>query len=141
MIIDANNLIAGRLGGFVAKRILMGEDIKIVNSEEAVITGKKEDIYRRYKEKLERGHPRTGPFMERMEDRFLRRIIKGMLPHQARGIEALRKLICYIGFPNELKDKKFETIEEANVEKTKSLKYLKIKDVCKFLGKKVEEDE
>jgi len=44
MIIDATNLIAGRLATFVAKKALLGEEIEIVNSEKAVLTGKKSDL-------------------------------------------------------------------------------------------------
>ena len=44
MIIDANNLILGRMATFIAKQALLGEDIKIVNCEKAVITGDRKEI-------------------------------------------------------------------------------------------------
>ena len=52
MIINANNLILGRLASFAAKQALLGEKIEIVNSEETVIIGSKKVIYAKYDEKI-----------------------------------------------------------------------------------------
>ena len=41
MIIDATNIILGRLASFAAKHALLGETIEIINCENAVITGNK----------------------------------------------------------------------------------------------------
>ena len=48
-VIDATDLILGRLSSIIAKKALLGEKIDIINSENAVITGKKEFILRNYK--------------------------------------------------------------------------------------------
>ena len=45
MIIDAKDLIAGRMGAFVAKQLLLGETVDIVNAEKAVISGKKNVVF------------------------------------------------------------------------------------------------
>ena len=39
VVIDAKGAVAGRLASKVAKRIIRGETITIVNAEEAVIVG------------------------------------------------------------------------------------------------------
>ncbi len=44
MIINADNLIIGRIASFAAKKALLGEKVVIVNSEEAVMTGKKKRL-------------------------------------------------------------------------------------------------
>jgi len=39
MIVDASNMILGRMVSYVAKKALLGEKVDIVNCEKAVITG------------------------------------------------------------------------------------------------------
>ena len=51
MIIDASNLIAGRIATVVAKKALLGETIDIVNSEKAIVTGSKTQVFARFKQK------------------------------------------------------------------------------------------
>ena len=49
MIIDAKDLIAGRIATVEAKKALLGEEVSIVNAELAVITGRKKNIMEKYK--------------------------------------------------------------------------------------------
>lgn len=136
MIINAENLILGRLASFVAKRALLGEKIDIVNCESAIITGRKKEILGRYKEKREKGDPLHGPFIRRKADSFVKRVIRGMLPYkQEKGRKALKRIKCFIGLPEQFKDKKLETVKNASVEKMQNLKYLKISRVLESLGK------
>src|SRR3989338_5367440 len=124
MIIDANNLILGRLASFVAKKALRGEKVEVVNCERAVITGDKKEIFKKYLRKAKSKSVRKGPFMPKVADRFVRRSIRGMLPYKRpRGREAFKRVICYAGVPEKLRDKKFETLKEANISKLTTLKY------------------
>lgn len=134
MIIDGSNLILGRLASFAAKKALMGEEIIVVNAEKVLVTGEKLSILRRYRDRSEIGYVK-GPFWPISPERIVRRTIRGMLPHkQDRGRKAYKKVKCYIGVPEELKDKKPDTIKEANISRTKS-KYVSTKEISKFLGK------
>ena len=63
MLLDANNLIVGRFGTFVAKKALLGERIDIINCEKAVISGRKEEVFAKYKKRRDIGAPRKGPFI------------------------------------------------------------------------------
>jgi large subunit ribosomal protein L13 len=138
MIIDANNLILGRLGTFVAKKALLGEKIDIVNCENSVITGDRARIFKDQDTKLKRGIPSKGPFTHRMPDRFVKRSIRGMLPYkQERGRTAFDNIKCHRGTPENLKGQKVDTIKEANVEKLPNLKYITIKEICKHIGAKI----
>ena len=137
MLIDATNLIVGRLGSFAAKKALLGERTDIINCEKAVISGTKEEVFAKYKQKRDRGVPKKGPFIPRMPDKFVKRIIRGMLPmDKARGKEAYKKIICHIGVPDKFKDKAAETITKANADKLLTLKKVKVGDICRFLGAK-----
>ena len=138
MIIDANNLILGRLGTFAAKKALLGEKIDIVNCENAVVTGDKYGIFAKYNKILHRGTPAKGPFTRKMPDRFVKRAIRGMLPYKkGRGREAFKNIKCYIGVPDNLKDQKKDTIKDANVDKVQNFKYVKVIDICRHIGAKL----
>ncbi|MCD4760096.1 50S ribosomal protein L13 [archaeon] len=136
MIIDANELIAGRMATGVAKKALLGEKIDIVNCENALITGKKKEIFERFKVRRDRGDALKGPYNPTMSDRFIRRMIRGMLPYkQEKGRLAFKRVMCYLGVPDEFKDKKFETIKSAHISKSKTMSYTTIGELCKHLKK------
>jgi len=137
MLIDATNLIIGRLTSLVAKKALLGERVDIINCEKAVISGTKEEVFAKYKQKRDRGVPKKGPFIPRMPDRFVKRIIRGMLPmDKSRGREAFKRVMCHIGVPEKFKGKAADTIPSANADKLITLKKVRIGEVCKFLGAK-----
>ena len=50
LIIDATNATFGRLASYAAKQALQGNDIVILNSEKAIISGRKENIIEKYQE-------------------------------------------------------------------------------------------
>ncbi|HEC89733.1 MAG TPA: 50S ribosomal protein L13 [Thermoplasmatales archaeon] len=131
-VIDAEGATLGRLSTIVAKELLRGEEIVIINSEKAVISGKKRMIREEYKRRRELGTSRKGPFFPRMPDRIVKRSIRGMLPYQTpHGRAALKRLKCYIGIPEEFKDKEKEVIEEA---KRKHVDFITIEELSRFLG-------
>ena len=131
-IIDADGAILGRMCTNVAKRLLSGEEIAIVNSEKSIITGKRTSIKNRYKQKRELGTYRKGPFFPRMPDRFVKRTVRGMVPYQTpHGRTAFKKLKCYIGIPKEFEGKKFEKIKDA--EKL-PIEYITVEELSKSLG-------
>jgi len=137
MIIDAKDLILGRLATFVAKQSLLGEKIDVINCEKAAISGRKDQILKKYKNLLEKGTPVKGPFIHRSPDRFVRRAIRGMLPYkQPKGSAALKNIKCFIGIPKEMENKKPETLKNANISKIPNLNYIMVKDLCKQLGAK-----
>lgn len=139
MIIDANDLILGRIATVSAKKALTGEKIDIVNCEHAVIIGDKRSTLERFKEKRKRGTPAKGPFYPKRADLIIRRTIRGMLPYkQAKGREAFKKIKCHIGIPNEFKDKKIEVIKEADLSKVASVKYIKLGELCEEIGRNPE---
>ena len=115
VIIDAEGLILGRMASKVAKRLLSGEKIVVVNAEKALISGKRLSILREKHDFLQVGHFRKGPFHPRRPDIIVKRVIRGMLPRKKpRGIEALKRLRVYIGVPKEYEGKKMEKISEAD---------------------------
>ena len=134
-IIDASGAILGRLSTHTAKRLLKGEEIAVVNSEKAIISGKKTAIKNRYKEKREVGTYRKGPFYPRMPDMIVKRTIRGMIPYQTpHGRTAFKRLKCYIGVPKEFEGKKFESIKSAEKQ---PVDFVTIEELSKSLGAKI----
>lgn len=137
MIIDASNLIVGRIATVVAKRSLLGEDMNVVNCRDAVFTGKKSHILARYRRFMEMGNPSTGPFVHRSPDKLVKKVIRGMLPYkQPKGRDAFKRIRCYSGVPEILKDKEAITLEGANVSKVPSLYHMKVGEISKLIGGK-----
>lgn len=133
-VIDASGLILGRMSSIIAKRLLQGENIVIINAEKAVISGKRKPVIRERKEFLEVGHPWKGPYHYRRPDRIVRRTIRGMLPyHQSKGKQAYKRLRVYIGIPEEFKDKPHETIPEASSKKLKC-HFITVGELAKEIG-------
>ena len=134
MIIDAKNTILGRLGSYVAKQVLLGEKVHVINCEEAVISGRKKAILQEYKKRMNRKAPGKAPYFYRVSDKLVKRAIRGMLPYKrARGRDAFKNLRCYIGVPDNLKAEGALILEKAGVEKL-PFDYLKVKDICRALG-------
>jgi len=133
-VIDATNLILGRMSSIIAKRLLKGEKIIIVNAEKAVISGKRKNKIREAKEFLSVGHPWKGPFHPRRPDRIIRRTIRGMLPYkQPKGKLAYKRLRVYIGVPEELQTVEKETLKEAHASKLRC-PYFTVAELAKEIG-------
>lgn len=138
-IYNGEGMILGRLASVVAKDALLGEEVIVVNSEKAIISGRKPNIIARENWKRSRkGYPLKSPKVSRLPDRFVRKTIRRMLPWKsARGKEAYKRIMCYIGVPSEYAGKEFITVKSASVKKLPSLNYMSINDICKSIGSKV----
>lgn len=134
IIIDAKGLILGRMASIIAKRLLQGESVIVLNAEKTAISGKRLQIVKEAKTFLEVGHPRKGPYHPRRPDKIVRRTIRGMLPRQKpKGRQAFKRLRVYLGAPMEFEDKKTQTILEASAEKLKS-PYITVGELAKEIG-------
>lgn len=135
MIIDAKNVVLGRLSSFAAKQLLLGEEVDIVNCEEAVVSGKKAPIIENYVRRVDRKAPTKGPYLYRNPAFFVKKTIRGMLPFKKpRGQEVYRNVKCHIGVPEAFRNEKFMTIKDANAGKLQKTDYLKVKDICRQIG-------
>ncbi|MCW4017394.1 MAG: 50S ribosomal protein L13 [Candidatus Bathyarchaeota archaeon] len=117
-IVNGEGLILGRLCSKVAKRLLNGERIIIVNAEKIIISGKRKTKVAEAHKFLEVGAPEQGPFHSRRPDRIVRKTVRGMVPwRQPKGKTAYKKLKVYLSIPDAFKDKNMETIEQASASK------------------------
>ena len=134
-VINADGLILGRLCTHVAKRLLNGEDIVVVNAEKAVVSGRRAQLLEFYKHRRKRGksHLTKGPFYPRTADRIIKRSVRGMVEYRKpSGRAALKRLKVYLGVPKEFESAKTETVE--NAKKPHLAKFIYLEEITKELG-------
>ncbi len=133
-VIDAKGLILGRMASIIAKRLLEGETVIVINAEKAAISGKRLSRIKEAKDFLDVGHPGKGPYHLRRPDRIVKRTIRGMLPRKKpRGQQAFKRLRVFLNLPEELKGKETQTILEAKAEKLRC-PYITVGDMAKEIG-------
>ncbi len=134
-VIDADGLILGRMASIVAKRLLEGERIDIVNAENIVVSGRRLQIIKKRKVFLEvGGRQDKGPFHYRKPNAIVRKTIRGMLPRRKpRGRDAFGRLKVYIGIPRELRDSERESIPDAHLQRLRG-RYITVGEIAKNIG-------
>ena len=134
-VINAEGLILGRLCTHVAKRLLNGEEIVVVNAEKAIVSGRRAQLLEFYKHRRKRGksHLTKGPYYPRTADRIIKRSVRGMVEYRkSSGKAALGRLRVYLGVPKEFESVKKETVEGAH--KPHLSKYVYLEEITKELG-------
>ena len=124
IVVDATDHIAGRLSSNVAKLLLKGNRVSIVNCDKIMISGTRSNIISEYRDFLEINsinHWKHGPKHPRRPDTIMKRMIRGMLPKEkTSGKEAHKRLRTYIGSPKEVKSLKKIKFEKAMIKKSAS---------------------
>ena len=139
-LVDGKGLVLGRMASIVAKELLKGEEIVIINPEEIIIVGKSEVVYEKYHHLKHELSTKSNPHKDKPKipirpDLFVKRVIRGMLPrYTKRGREALKRLKVYLG------DGSYDGIDKDKMEKLeikgKEVKtnYVTVGELCKKLG-------
>ncbi|NLI74438.1 MAG: 50S ribosomal protein L13 [Euryarchaeota archaeon] len=136
VVINAEGHILGRLSTHVAKCLLNGEEVVVVNAEKAIITGSRDEILNRYRAKYVRGTSTNGPFFPKRADLIVKRTVRGMIPFKRpTGRNVYRNLKVFIGVPKEL-----ENIDMMKIESATNIwtdKYVTLGEVSRHLGSRV----
>ena len=137
IVVDGTHHIAGRLSSHVAKLLLKGNRVTIVNCEKIMISGTRSNIIKEYRDFLKISsiiHPRHGPFHPRRPDTIIARMIRGMLPRKKpSGKSALERLRTYIGAPKELSSFKRIQFDNAKISKTPA-NYVSMAELGRTIG-------
>ena len=135
--IDATNQIAGRLSSKIAKLVLSGKKVVVVNAENALISGSRTSVINQWKERLELGskvNPIYGPIHPRRPDNILRRMVRGMVPRKKpKGAAAMKRLRVYVGVPSGVDASKATKFEETTATRPTPV-YVTMADLSKSLG-------
>ncbi|MBI4020574.1 MAG: 50S ribosomal protein L13 [Candidatus Aenigmarchaeota archaeon] len=134
LVVDAENQIAGRLATVVAKEILKGRHVIVVNAEKAVISGSPEYTIETFRAKISRGDPYKGPFYPKVPDRMFRRIVRGMLPRKPKGKEAYGRLKVYVGIPPEIGVKPESIVSFVETSNTLEHKFMTLGEISAKIG-------
>jgi large subunit ribosomal protein L13 len=120
ILVNADGLILGRMASKVAKCLLNGEEVTILNAEKAILSGKRKSKVAEAKEFLEVGAPERGPFHYRRPDKIVRKTVRGMVPFkQPKGKNAFKRLKVFMGIPKDFQDLQLVTLDEAKATKLK----------------------
>jgi len=143
VVIDAAMHKLGRAASKIAKMLLNGVNVTVVNVEKVVITGKKQAILERYKFLLSRrqltSHKKGGVWYPRRPERIFWYTVYRMLPrHNKRWKEALKRLKVYVGVPKELENAEKMVIEDAVLKEAinrsgKIIRYITLGELSKEL--------
>ena len=135
--VDASNQIAGRLSSKVAKLIISGKRVVVVNAEKALISGSRTSVVTEWTKKLElssRVNPIYGPIHPRRPDNILRRMVRGMVPRKKpKGALAMKRLRVYIGVPSEVTGSRMTKFEDTAASRPIPV-YVTMADLSKSLG-------
>lgn len=140
-VVDATDMILGRMCSQIAKLALLGEHIVITNAKNAVISGRRNQILEKYvhlRHIRNLSNPRRGPFHSSRPDTFLRQKIRFMLPKNQRGADALTRVHVFINdIPKQLSNKYQNnepiTFMKSSVENLRR-KYITVEDICNNMG-------
>jgi len=137
IVVDGANLIFGRVASKVAKELLNGNNVVLVNAEKMIISGSPSSILDRYKVKRSlkfKGNPDKSSKWSRIPRMFVKRLIRGMVPwKKPKGKMAMKSLMVYEGVPADMIDRKDWVVYEDAKPKNVS-KYMTIARICKMFG-------
>ena len=118
-VINGEGLVLGRLSSQVAKMLLNGDSVTVVNADKLLVSGHVHDLVSKYKRKIElkdKGNPEHSPYISRRPDMFVKRIVRGMLPYKKpSGKSAYKRLKIYVRVPETL-DGKAKTMESKHAD-------------------------
>ena len=138
IVVDATNHIAGRLASNVAKLLMKGNRVSVVNCEKIMMSGTRSNQIKEYREFLEINsiiNYKHGPVHYRRPDTVMAKMIRQMLPFDRKpsGKEAHQRLRTYIGSPKEIKSLEKIQFEKAKIRKTPS-NYTALGELCRVVG-------
>jgi len=140
IVVDGAGHILGRLASKVAKLLLEGNRVIIVNAEKVLLSGNRKSTFNEFLSRLEiksRVNPEYGPYHPRRPENIVSRTVRGMLPmRKSKGALAYDRLKVFSGVPKEYENVEKVTFSDAMAKKPISF-YTSVGEVSQRLGSKV----
>ncbi|MCE4614915.1 MAG: 50S ribosomal protein L13 [Desulfurococcales archaeon] len=138
IVINGEGHILGRLSSIIAKKLLEGDEVIVVNVEKIVVSGEKRMVVNSYKKilgiRVHLSH-KWRPKRTKSPIRLFKASVKGMLPkNNKKGREALSRLKAFIGVPDEYKDAEMIIYRNAYKDRLKTNKYVELSVIAKEMG-------
>lgn len=137
--VDANNMVMGRLASIIAKELLNGNKVTVVNVEKVVITGSNkksilEHFFKKLRARSNVNPRRHGPFVSRSPEGIFKRVVRGMLPwEKAKGKEAYKRLRVYRGIPKNI-DTASITVYKSACYRENPYPYMYLDEISRLIG-------
>jgi large subunit ribosomal protein L13 len=122
IVYDGTEAVFGRIASLIAKDLLKGNEVDLINCEKIIVSGDRKLFAARVMQKREMGSGGSmkGPKYPRAADKLIKRMIRGMLPWDtAKGRSAHKNLKVFIGGDakdaikfNHKKPMKFSSVED-----------------------------
>jgi len=117
MIVDVKGIVAGRAATRIAKALIKGETVIVLNAQDAVMVGNTPSIMEKFKRRTDASvlsNPHYGPKYARIPDRMFRRTVRNMLPTKKSAKERMiKRLKVFNAVPKEYASEKAITFEES----------------------------
>ncbi len=138
IVVDGTDHIAGRLSSYVAKLLIQGNRVSVVNCEKIMMSGTRVNQIKEYREFLEINsiiNYKHGPVHYRRPDTVIAKMIRQMLPYDRKpsGKEAHQRLRTYIGSPKEIKSLEKIQFEKAKIKRS-AANYTSVGELCRVIG-------
>lgn len=138
VVVDARESVVGRLSSHVAKTLLEGKNVVVINADKAVFSGSRSSILAKFYDRLKIAsvtNPRHSPIHYRTPEGILKRVIRGMLPRsKARGKDALKRLRVYSSVPNDLYTENHIVFEDARSKKPLSM-FVTLQEISSMISR------
>ncbi|MEM3031207.1 MAG: 50S ribosomal protein L13 [Candidatus Micrarchaeia archaeon] len=138
VVIDGNGIVLGRLAASVAKRLLGGESVTIINAERLIVSGDPKSVAEKYQKRRwakDKANPEHSPHWPRKPELLVRRVVRGMLPFKSvRGRSAFRLLRVVRGAPPELAFSAQKPLDERAAAGKLRGRFTSIAELCRRLG-------
>ncbi len=137
VVIDATNLVLGRMLSYAAKKALEGQEVVLLNVSKAVISGEKRSIVQRARTRLKTrtlASQDKGPRHPRRPETYVRRALRGMLPFKKPlGKRAYRRVRVYADMPNDYLQIPREQVPGAEASKLRC-PYMLVEEFSREIG-------
>ena len=137
MVFNAKGQIAGRLAARIAKALLAGEEVAVIEVQDALLSGSlatHKDKMDRRRLQQDKRDPEKSPKFPRMPHLLFKRMVRGMLPKKSqRGRDALHRLRAYVGTPADIDAKSAISYKELGKSATLAKKTT-LGELCKAFG-------
>lgn len=134
LVVDATNQVLGRMCSMIAKKLLEGYRVHVINAEKTRVSGNRHSFTREYVKFLDIKsvrNPKHTPTHPKNPATYVRSVVKGMLPmDKKKGADAFRRLRVYVGKPGNLRGQPIR-FEEADATRLggRSFALFELKDV------------
>ena len=133
IVVDAAQQVAGRMASKIAKLLIEGRHVVVLNAETSLMSGSKKNIFTEYMQRKELKsivNPINAPHRPRQPNMILNRMIRGMLPRRKpKGQNAYKRLKVHIGIPAPYRSVEKMTFEDAKPNKPLQL-YVTIEEIA-----------